>query len=276
VTFVFFVVKIMAVNSGRAILRMAWRQAWRRPLQSAFLVIGVAIGVAMVVAIDLANGSARRAFELGTETVTGRATHQILGGPNGVDEGIYTALRRDLGYRLSAPVVEDYVVAVELDAQPMRLLGVDPFSENPFRNYLGTGTGGETPSYLADFMARPNSVLLSTAIAERYGLQSGDTLTVRVGGQRRELIIVGLLEPSDDLSRQALDSLLVSDISTAQEVLDQVGRLSRIDLIVPEGSEGEAELARIAEMLPPGVRIEESARRERGATRHSQRDDGGL
>ena len=51
--------------------RLIWSHAWRRPLQSIFLVIGVAIGVAMIVAIDLANGSADRAFQLGTETVTG-------------------------------------------------------------------------------------------------------------------------------------------------------------------------------------------------------------
>ena len=67
------------------LLRLAWRQSWRRPLQSIFLVVGVAIGVAMIVAIDLANGSANRAFALGTEQITGRATHQVVGGPDGVE-----------------------------------------------------------------------------------------------------------------------------------------------------------------------------------------------
>ena len=102
----------------QSIYRLARRHALRRPLQSFFFVVGVAIGVAMIVAIDLANGSADRAFQLGTETVTGKATHQISGGPSGLDEAIYTRLRTELGYRLSAPVVERYVVAPELDAQP--------------------------------------------------------------------------------------------------------------------------------------------------------------
>ena len=96
--------------SPRAIFRLAWRHAWRRPLQSLFLIAGVAIGVAMIVAIDLANGSAQRAFVLGTETVAGRATHTIVGGASGLDEQIYTDLRRNLGIRMSAPVVENYVV----------------------------------------------------------------------------------------------------------------------------------------------------------------------
>ncbi|NJN83769.1 MAG: hypothetical protein HC802_16840, partial [Caldilineaceae bacterium] len=51
------------------LLRLSWRHVLRRPLQSFFFVIGVAIGVAMIVAIDLANGSAERAFTLGTETI---------------------------------------------------------------------------------------------------------------------------------------------------------------------------------------------------------------
>ena len=117
---------------NRSITRLAWRHTRRRPLQSLFFVVGVAIGVAMIIAIDLANGSAERAFALGTESVAGRATHQIVGGPSGLDEDVYVDLRRELGYRDSAPVVEGYVTAVELDAQPMRLLGIDPFAEAPF------------------------------------------------------------------------------------------------------------------------------------------------
>jgi putative ABC transport system permease protein len=41
-------------------------------------VLGVALGVAVVVSIDLANASARRAFTLSSEAVTGRATHQVV------------------------------------------------------------------------------------------------------------------------------------------------------------------------------------------------------
>ncbi len=148
------------VKTARPVLRMAWRQVWRRPLQSAFLVVGVMIGVAMVVAVDLANGSAQRAFELGAESVAGRTTHQIAGGPSGLDESLYVRLRRDLGYRLSAPAVEEYVTVEELDAQPMRLLAIDPFAEGPFRSYLGGRQWRPSPDYLSELMVRPNSVLL--------------------------------------------------------------------------------------------------------------------
>ncbi len=244
------------------ILRLAWRHSWRRPLQSIFLIVGVAIGVAMIVAIDLANGSANRAFVLGTEQITGRATHQIVGGPDGLDAAVYIRLRRELGFRLSAPVVESYVSVPQLDAQPMRLLGIDPFAEPPFRSYLG---GGGQPAnaalidgvgdYLSPFLVQPKTVLIGQSVADRYGLQPGQDLPVRIGARQEMLTIIGLLAPSDELSRRALDGLLIVDISTAQEVLGKVGRLDRIDLIISTDAEGAAHLDEISAILPPGVRI---------------------
>ena len=243
------------------LLRLAWRQSWRRPLQSIFLVVGVAIGVAMIVAIDLANGSANRAFALGTEQITGRATHQVVGGPDGVEAAVYARLRRELGFRLSAPVVESYVSVPQLDAQPMLLLGIDPFAEPPFRSYLGGGQSVDAASvdgfgsYLTPFLVERNTVLIGQSVAERYDLQPGQLLPIRIGARREMLKIIGLLVPSDELSRRALDGLLIVDISTAQELLGKVGRLDRIDLIVPPGAEGNAKLDEIRRLLPAGARI---------------------
>ena len=243
------------------ILRLAWRHSWRRPLQSIFLIVGVAIGVAMIVAIDLANGSANRAFALGTEQITGKATHQIVGGPDGVDVAVYTRLRRELGLRLSAPVVESYVSVPQLDAQPMRLLGIDPFAEPPFRSYLGGGqpqnvaSTDPVGSFLTPFLLQKNTVLIGQSVADRYGLQPGQELPVRIGARQEVLTIIGLLAPSDELSRRALDGLLIVDISTAQEVLGRIGRLDRIDLILSADADGAAQLDDITAILPPGARV---------------------
>ena len=246
----------------RVLLRLAWRHSRRRPLQSVFLVVGVAIGVAMIVAIDLANGSANRAFALGTEQITGRATHQVVGGPDGVESALYVRLRRELGFRLSAPVVESYVSVPQLDAQPMRLLGIDPFAEPPFRSYLGgndqTTSATEVEGfgdYITPFLLEPKTVLIGQSVADRYNLQPGQSLPIRIGARMDRLTIAGLLVPSNELSRRALDGLLIVDISTAQELLGRFGRLDRIDLILPGGAEGIARLAEIREILPAGARI---------------------
>ena len=239
-------------------ITLACRHAWRRPIQSIFFIIGVGLGVAMIIAIDLATGAANRAFSLSTEAVTGKTTHQIVGGPSGLDESIYVALRQRLGYRLSAPIVEGYVVAEELDMQPMRLLGVDSFAESPFRNYLNDDNTGfaDTDGFTA-FMVQPDTVLLSAVLANQYNLNVGDFLHIQMGGRRETLRIVSVLKSDERNEQRGLDGLLITDIGTAQEVLGKVGGLDRIDLIIPEGAQEKSILKRIATILPPSARVEQ-------------------
>ena len=238
------------------LLKTGLRYLLRRPLQSILCILGVALGVAMVIAIDLANGSAARAFELSTETVAGRATHQIVGSGAGLDEAVYRRLKVELGVREAAPVVESYAIAVELDQQPVRVLGVDAFAEAPFRSYLGQGNAPLRQNDLTDFFVRPDALLIGQETAARYGLRLGDALTLRAGDTRRTMRIAGILNPADERSRRALDGLAIVDISTAQELFNMAGRLSHIDLIADERTEvGRALLDRIRAVLPPGAAI---------------------
>src|SRR6185369_312092 len=151
-----------------AIFRLGQRYISRRLLQSVLFVIGVALGVAMVIAIDIANTSSSRAFDLSAQSISGKATHQILGGPNGIPTELYRQLRLDLGLEAIAPIVEQYVRGVNVGDQPLRMLGVDPFAEPPFRNYLtaassqsagetasGGGTNGTTTDAVNAFIAEP-------------------------------------------------------------------------------------------------------------------------
>ena len=66
---------------SKILLNVGWRYLLRHPWQSVLMVVGITLGVAMIVAIDLANASASQAFDLSTQAVAGRATHQIVGGP---------------------------------------------------------------------------------------------------------------------------------------------------------------------------------------------------
>lgn len=241
-----------------AILRFSLRSSSRRFFQSVLFVLGVALGVAVVIAIDLANGSASRAFSLSAESITGRATQQIVGGPAGLPSEVFTRLRLELGLRDSAPVIAENIRALELGDQPLRLLGVDPFAEPPFREYLQTveviGEGGAPDSAfeaLNRFIAEPYTGLISRTLADRFGVTAGDTITLRPGTERISLRIIGLIQPEDGVSSQALDDLLLTDIATAQEIAGLPGRISRIDLILPEGYDQ----ARIDAVLPPGATL---------------------
>jgi putative ABC transport system permease protein len=244
-------------DTARALLRVARGQLLHRPLQSVLLVLGVALGVAVVVAIDLANGSALAAFRLSTEAIAGRATHRVVGGPEGLDEAFYARLRTGLGLRDTAPVVEGRVAVPALGGAPLTLLGVDAFAEPPFRNFLAAdGDQAAEDAALTPLLTRPGTVLLSRGLAERAGVAPGGRLALETGAARAEVTVAALLEPADDLAKRALDNLVLADVATAQELLGKLGRLDRVDLLLPrDEAAAEPILARLRSVLPPGAQI---------------------
>lgn len=214
------------------------------------MIVGVALGVAVVIAVDLANTSARRAFDLSTEAISGKTTHQIVGATSaGLAQDLYRQLRVAWGYRQSAPVVEGLGLAPDLDRQPLRLLGVDPIAEAPFRSYFG----GEAQfsADLTDFYTQANAVLVGPGLAEAYQLQIGDRFRFQVNDRLESLRVVGLLQPTDEGSRRALDNVILMDVGHAQRLLGMEGRLARIDLILTD-----AEARALAARLPQAVRLQ--------------------
>lgn len=240
------------------------RTLLRHPIQFVIMILGIALGVAVMVGIDLANASAEHAFELSTSAVTGRTTHAIVGSGQGVDESIYVRLRTDPKWRdqlESAPLVIAYAVSPQLDDVPFTLLGIDPFAEAPFRSYLGA-QGQTRLETMIPLLTVPGSILLSAPIAQHYGLQPCSQaarsdasldetcrLTLSIDGETRYAYLTGLLEPSDDFSRRALDNLILTDIATAQSLSGMSGKLTQIDLILPEDFDSSA----LSAALPAGT-----------------------
>jgi len=230
------------------LVRSSLRWIIRHPWQMVLCVLGVALGVAVVVAIDLANASARRAFQLAGDTIAGQATHQIIGGPTGLPETVYPMIRRQFPALAAAPVVEGYVNAPTLGPGVYQLFGIDPFAEAPFRPYLASNGSVD----LAALLIKPGAALLARTVTEPANLHPGDHVPIQIGARQSMLEIVGILDPANEVSRRALEGLIVVDIASAQELLTNTGRLSRIDLIVPE----TFELDVLAASLPPGITIQ--------------------
>jgi putative ABC transport system permease protein len=202
-------------------------------------ILGITLGVAVVTAVDLANDSARRSFELSMAQITGRTTHQIVGGPTGISEQLYADLRIRQGLRTSAPVVEGLV---RVRGETFTLLGLDPFAEKAFRPFLRTGEG----DWVRELLTRRDTLVVPTVTARRLDLAAGDRIEVEAEGRSSTLEVVAVV---GEAGNAALDGLLLCDISTAQELLNRVGRLDRIDLILEEAA------APWSQRLPDGLRL---------------------
>jgi len=234
--------------------RATRRHLVRHPWQLVLTLLGVSLGVAVTVALDLAIQSSREAFRVSSETITGRATHQVLAGPSGLPDALVGRLRLEGGLREVAPVVEGWGVHPDQPDRPLRILGVDPFAEAPFRPWLAGGPTGEVDG--ARLVTEAGAVFLSAGTAASLGVEAGDPLPLRIGGTQPVLRVAGVLDPSDALARQGLRDLLVVDLAEAQDLLGSLGRLDRIDLRIPERwraeAGGEAALLEALEALLPG------------------------
>lgn len=236
-----------------SLLAAANRRHYRRhPLQLILALLGVALGVAMVVSVDLAAKSTHRAFALSMAALTGRYTHHLTGGPEGLPESLFTRLRVEAGVWESAPAIEGVVT---LERIPLRLIGFDVFSEQNLKSrFVRVAEGSEGRRLLTD----PSTVLISKVTAHRLGMTPGTTLSVSVDGRLETIQLVGYAEGSGKPD-PALEGLILADLATAQEILGREGVLDRIDLILPEGEDGAERLRRL---LPAGVELSEAAGRQ--------------
>ncbi|MDX9741913.1 MAG: ABC transporter permease [Gammaproteobacteria bacterium] len=215
----------------------------RHPWQLILAVFGIALGSGMVIAIELATGGAQRAFDRSLETLTGTATHRIVGHGGAIDEEIYVALRL-AGFRNIAPLVEAYGRA---RGETLHLLGVDPFVEGGFRDHLRGGRGDA-----GELISRPTSAFISAATAARLGVSPGAALPIEIGGRQTALTIIDTLD-SDEVA--GIDGLVLTDIATAQELAGMIGRLSWIDVRLPGGEADAPEHRALAGALPASVAL---------------------
>ena len=220
----------------RALLRHPLRHPW----QLGLAILGIALGVAVVLAVDLANASARRSFALAMERISGQATHRLVGDAQGIPEAWYVQMRVERGLRPSAPVVTGYLPNADRPGQLLQILGIDPFAERPFRHPAVDLTGGDFD--LRTLLVNPEAALLPETLGEQITLKRGEQyLTLKRAGTLRG---------------PELDGLIITDLSTAQTLLGMAGRLSHIDLILPDGSTGERPAEELRAGLPSGLRLE--------------------
>jgi putative ABC transport system permease protein len=275
----------------------SFRHLLRHPAQLALALIGLSLGVATIIAVDIATASSRRAFELSMQAVNGAATHQIIGGPQGIDERLYADLRtRDLQVGqlqpAFAPIVEGYVTIGE---RTMQLVGVDPLAspelgagrerqgalpvgmpqadEAGRAEVGGAAQAGEAGAHdrgrdegqkarveaLRKWFTERGAVVMAARTAEQLGITADRKFDVDVGGVQHPAVLITQIRNAG----AAYDALVLTDIAQAQEWLGSVGRLSRIDVRVPDGREGEVALARLRERLPPDVQLHEAQGRTR-------------
>ncbi len=192
----------------RTVTRAFLRYLPRRRALSLLQVLGIAFGVASAVGMGLSGRAALSSFARAVAFVRGEATHGLRRPAGPLDEKLLLRLAGDPAVAAFSPVV-DRRVALE-GGDLVRVLGVDPFLDRPFRP--GLAPSGDI---LLRFLTRPGAALVGEGLARRLGLRPGDRLPTARG----DLEVLGTFpNPSGE-------PVVLVDIAAAQERFGLRGRV---------------------------------------------------
>lgn len=268
------------------------RHLLRHPAQLGLALLGLALGVATIIAVDIATASSGRAFELSMEAVNGAVTHEIVGGPGGIDETLYVRLKKQGVEAALSPVVEGYV---DVGDETMQLVGIDPLVDAAVRGESRLSSDGakadaaasadgatadaaaaddptvgveksgtrRTPSAggginaVTRWLTEPGATVMAASTAAHLRITPNRGYKLEVGGITYDATLIDTIQGTG----AGYESLLLADISQAQEWLGLLGHLSRIDVRVPPGADGERALKQLEALLPQGVQLHPASRR---------------
>lgn len=234
------------------LLRLPCRHLQEHPGRSLLGILSIALGTAVYLSIALASSSALQSFQAGVTAVAGHTQLRLQSPGAALDEALFPLVHRHPLVRGAAPVVETMVEIRGQETFSALLLGIDPFTDGPFREYRFLSATGLDQETFLNFLTRPGWVMLSAPLAARLGLSPGDTFTAAVGAKIQPLFVAGTFRTAGDLYPLG-GALMLMDVGQAQEILDRSGRLDYVDLLVHGDLESAAHQLR--EALPPGVEV---------------------
>ncbi len=238
------------MKSVRLLLKFSVRHLVRQGWQTILIIIGILLGVAVVIAIDFANESSKKAIALSSQSITGKATHQIMASGTGIPEKYFSEMMRNGVFDQASPVIEGYVNVTEFNKQAILILGIDPILDFPFRNYYGNED--DQLNQLFTIISEPNSGIIAKDLADEFNLSLGDEINYVFEGKPGYLKIVGLISSDEPIVGESLKGLIIVDISTAQSAFNKIGFLDKVELIINDSKQEEL----IAKKLFPGLVIQ--------------------
>ncbi|HMB72061.1 MAG TPA: FtsX-like permease family protein [Gammaproteobacteria bacterium] len=196
----------------------------RHPWQLLLAVAGIALGVAVFVGIELANDSARRAFDASSGAASDQTTHRLLPISGRMPRDVYTELKRDRRFVDSAPLIEVPVTLQIPGGRPAELIleGVDLIEEPAVRGPRAALGGGADATRL---LTEPWTILLPESVRTRFGFAVGDRLRLDASDRSYEVTVIGSVDDGAGGGTR-----IVSDIATADALAGEQDGLTRIDL----------------------------------------------
>ena len=231
----------------------------RHPLLAVLNVCTVALGVALYLAIQVANHSANRAFAATVDLVAGRAQLEINSPGGNLPDTLLPKIANWPGIAAATPIVEGYVSLPQFPGEYLDLIGIDVFTNEPFRTFQLTDFNDKTFD-LQKWLREPRTIALSEDFARDHRLHEGDRIAIQLDGKTETLTIGFIMRTSGEIAN-ADPHLAAMDIGWAQELFHRVGTLDSVSLRLTKGADSQQVAAELRRILPPDVTVAPPARR---------------
>ncbi len=232
---------------------ITFRHLYHHKGRTLLSIIGIALGVGVFVSVQTAIHTAIESFNASVDHVSGKTNLQVTSFGRGFSEEVYLKVKRVPGVKAATPVIQYVSKIDEPIGEPLYLLGIDVFSDRPFREFQFYEPYDEGLL----FLKQPNSIAITEKLANRHGLKKGEKITLIVGSKKVTFTITNLLR-MEGPAKSLEGNFGLIDIASAQEALEKVGLIDRIDLMVDKSMPMETIERELKKVIPPGVEVRRS------------------
>ncbi len=241
--------------------RFTLRHLQDEPARFVLTLLGIALGIALMVAIRLANGAAISSFQDSIDLMAGKTNLSLSSTGIPLPETLLKDLMdtRRLGQLF--PVVEGKMAPEDNPKEFITVLGVDLLKDSEARNFQVLGAQGKalTAAEFLKLLPQSEGVFLSQKYAQAKDLAVGQKVHFFINDQDQTLTLSGLLQ-NTGVGRAMDGTLALMDIAAAQKVFGKIGKLDRLDWVIPEEADREILEAQLRKLYP-AYKVERPARR---------------
>ncbi len=233
----------------------SWQELRQHPWRYAAALMSIALGVALAFSVHVINASALREFSSALQSVQGQPDVSVVSS-GAFDEQVYEQIAAQKAVQLASPVLEISTYAFDAQGKKhsVKVLGMDALIApelapglmmRPQTRAQPSAPANAPPAEASSSNTRftlfaPGQVFLNAAA--RSALGTG-TITVAAQQSLVQLHAAGAVAAGGS-------SLLVMDLGAMQDAFGLSGQLSRIDVRLQAGFEGEALV------LPSGLKLQ--------------------
>ena len=238
------------------------RNLRRHLVRSLAVLLGIALGAAVFASVRLAVHATLDSFSRSMGLIAGAGDITLVRPGGRLPDALIAPLRKHPAVRAASPVLSAYIRSTDHEA-PFLLIGFDPIMDRAMRTWkTHSGTKGETADW-ATLWTEPFTLLIGGTMAEQFGWQAGQRITLIHSHRTAAFTVAGVLAPNG-LALVEGGWIALCDIATFQELTGLFGMADRIDVLLQPGTTAEA-MASLETILPAGVVIRSpSDRKETG------------